>query len=817
MLRLVQECMNDLRSGWRVLAKSPGFSAVCILTLALGIGGVTATFSAIRAVLLKPLGYRDPDRLVRVAVDFPGRPRAASFTPIRLDEMRKAQSVEEMGSFLVALLGMTLTGGTEPEAIKSARVSSNFLHILGVEPALGRGFLPQEDRPEGPPVVLISSELWQRRFGSDPMITGKAATIDSAAYTIVGVLPPRFEFPLAGADVWLPKAYAAPTPPAMWPTIPAQIGFSRLRAGASIEQSQAEMDVLSHQYVLAHPELGDADPNSRVRITRMRDQLVGDVRTTLWLLFGAVGLVLLIACANVAGLLLARAASRSREFAVRVAVGAGRGRLIRQSLAESILLAAAGGIAGVVLALWGVSFIRQIDPSKLPRAGEIRLDPIVLGFALAISIATAILFGLLPSLRASRPDVGDLLRVQSAAATTRRGPAGFSARGLLVVAQVAMSTILLIGAALLLETVARLRRVDPGFQPANLLTMHISLPRSRYDPAKWRPFWEELVKRTEALPGVRRATVAQTLPLTVRYAVAITIAELPPVKVGERPLAQYVSIMPAYFRTLGIPLRRGREFNSGDTRGYRVIIDESLARRFWPQYPAGEDPIGRHVVFGAPQGRDTQYEIVGIVSSVRESGLAKDAQPEIYLPMAQNPVPTADLAVKTVGDPLRLANAVRGQVLAIDRDQPVSAIRTMEEIVEASIGQQRAAMLLLGSFAGVACLLAVIGIYGMIAYSVAQRTQEVGIRRALGAQEDDILRLVIAQGLRLTLSGVGFGIVGAFAATRVAQSLLFHTSPTDPATFAAIGILFVLVALLASYIPARRATRIDPMTALRVG
>jgi predicted permease len=721
-----------------------------MLTLAIGIGGNTATFSAIKAVLLKPLGYHDPDRLVRVAVDFPGRPRAASFTPIRLDQMRRARSVEEMGSFLVAPLSMTLTGGTEPEAIKSARVSSNFLHILGVEPALGRGFLPQEDRPEGPPVVLISSELWQRRFGSDPMITGKTANIDSSAYTIVGVLPPRFQFPFAGVDVWFPKAYAAPTAPAIWPTIPTLIGFARLKAGASMEQSRAEMDVLSHQYALAHPELGDADPNSRVRITRMRDQLVGDVRTTLWLLFGAVGLVLLITCANVASLLLARAASRSREFAVRVAVGAGRGRLLRQLLAESILLAAAGGVAGVVLAHWGVSFIRQIDPSKLPRAAEIRLDPIVLGFALAVSIATAMLFGLLPSLRASRPDVGDLLRAQGAATAARRGRVGFSARGLLVIAQVAMSTILLISAALLLETVARLRRVDPGFQPANLLTMHISLPRSRYDPSKWRPFWEELVRRTGALPGVRRATVAQTLPLTVRYAIPMALAELPPVKIGERPLAQYVSIMPAYFRTLGIPLRRGREFNDGDTRGNRrpvLIIDESLARRFWPQYPAGEDPIGQHVLFGAPQGRDNQYEIVGIVASVRESGLANDAQPEIYLPMAQTPVPMADLAVKTEGDPLRLANAVRGQVLAIDRDQPVSAIRTMEEIVETSIGQQRAAMLLLGSFAGMAWLLAMIGIYGVIAYSVAQRTQEVGIRRALGAQEDDILRLVIAQGL----------------------------------------------------------------------
>jgi putative ABC transport system permease protein len=591
-----------------------------------------------------------------------------------------------------------------------------------------------------------------------------------------------------------------------------------LKRSTTVEQARAEMNVLSRQYVLAHPGLGDADPNSTVRVLRMRDQLVADVRSTLLMLSGAVGFVLLIACANVASLLLARAASRSREFAVRMAVGAARGRMIRQLLAESLLLAFAGGVLGVFLAKWSLSFITRVNALNLPRVEEIRLDHMVLGFTTALSIATGILFGLFPSLRASRPDLAGLLRAQGADAAGRRGALVLSTRGLLIVAQVALSIVLLIGAALLLLSLARLHGVNPGFQSTNLLTMHISLPRARYDGPKQRAFWEELVRRVEALPGVRGAVVAQTLPMTVRYATPLSIAELPPVNIGERPLGQFVSITRGYFRTLGIQLRRGREFSDKDAPGSGpmvAIIDESLARRFWPGYPGGQDPIGRHLLLGTAQ--QGGIEIVGIVADVRELGLAADAQPEMYFPLAHSPVPTADLAVRTQGNPLHFAKAVRSQILEIDHDQPVSAISTMEDIVNASVGQRQLTMLLLGLFAGVALLLALVGIYGVIAYTIAQRTQELGIRRALGAQEGDILRLVIGQGLGLTLAGVAFGIGGALALTRLMKSLLFHTSATDPATYVGIALLFVAVALLASYIPARRAKRIDPMAALRVG
>jgi len=821
-VELLETLWQDCRYAWRLLLKSPGFTAVAVLTLALGIGGNTTMFTAIRAILLKPLDYRAPNQLLQVTVDYPGRPGFISFTPIRLEEMRAAPSLAELGSFLVAPLNLSLSGGAEPEAIRGARVSANFLHILGADPAVGRGFLPEEDQAGRPPVVLIGSDLWHRRFAGDPSITGKAMTLDSTPYTIVGVLPAGFQFPFVGLDVWLPNPFAVPqAPPQFWPSSPAQIGIARLKGDAGLEQARAELNGLSRRYVLAHPEMGDADPRSTVRVLRMQDQLVADVRPTLWLLFGAVGFVLLIACANIASLLLARGASRSREFAVRMAVGATRRRMIRQLLVESLMLALAGGALGVSLASWGLSSITRLSAFGLPRTGEIRLDHLVLGFTFVLSIVTTLLFGLFPSFRVSRPDLAGMLRLQGAGAAQageRRGMLLLSARGLLVTVQVALSVVLLIGASLLIKTLARLHNVDPGFHSENLLTMHVSLPGSRYDGAKRRAFWEELQRRVEALPGVRTATVAQTLPMTTRNATQMAIAELPAVKVAERPLGNYLSVLPGYFRTLGIPLRRGREFGSNDAPGSTpmvAIIDESLARRFWPGYPAGEDPIGRHLLLGdAQQGG---VEIVGVVGSVRAVGLAIDALPEIYIPMAHHPVTDADLGVRTEGDPLRLVSAVRSQVLEIDRDQPVSAVRTMEDIVDTSIGRRNLTMFLLSVFAGVAMLLAVVGIYGAIAYSVAQRTQEIAIRRALGAQESDILRLVIGQGLGLTVAGVAIGTAGALALTRFTKPLLFDTSATDPATFVSIALLFLVVASLASLIPARRAIHTDSMMGLRVG
>jgi predicted permease len=600
------------------------------------------------------------------------------------------------------------------------------------------------------------------------------------------------------------------------------MGFARLKPQVTLEQARAELNVLHRQYAAAHPGRGVSDASASMQVVWMRDQLVANVRPMLWMLFGAVGFVLLIACANVASLLLARAASRSREFAVRAALGAGRGRLIRQLLAESLALSAMGGALGVLLAQWGLHAITRVAALPLPRAGEIRVDGTVLGFTVALSMATGVLFGLFPSLAMSRPDLADVLRETGAAAgrglSSRRSLFGVSARGLLVVVQVALSIVLLIGAALLMQSFARLHSVDPGFQPANLLTMKIALPTARYDADQKRAaFFAELVRRVEAVPGVRAVSVVLKLPTTTRLGTDIHIAGRPDSD-GEQSV-QGQSITPGYLRTLGIALRRGRAFTARDNAAGSppvVMINEGLARRFWPDYPRGQDPVGQRISTGYDKAIGWM-EIVGIMADVRDLGLAEDAEPTVYLPTAVHPPQVAYLAARTEGDPRRFVNTIRSQALAIDSDQPVSDIRTMDEVIEASVGQRRLTMLLLGVFAGIALLLAMVGIYGVIAYSVAQRTQEVGIRRALGARPGDILRLVLGQALGLTLAGVALGIGGALAVNGVMKGLLFKVSATDPVTYAGIALLFVAVALAASYIPARRATRIDPMAALRVG
>jgi putative ABC transport system permease protein len=816
---------HDVLYALRTMRKNPTFAASAILTLALGIGGNTAIFTVIRTVLLKPLGYRDPGRLVRVTVDDSQQNNnAGNFSQERFQQMRAAaQSFAPLGAHFVATENVTLSGGAgEPESLKEARVSGNFLEILGVQPVLGRSFLPEEDTRGGPAVAMIGAALWKRRFGADPRIGGRTAILDSRPFTIIGVLPAGFAFPFTGVDVWVarPSEFSGIQPPA-WLRTPLLIGFGRLKPGVTLEQSRAELNVLNHQYVSGHPGQRDADPKAAMAVLWLRDQLVANVRPMLWMLFGAVGFVLLIACANVASLLLARASARSREFAVRSALGAPRSRLVIQLLAESLSLSVASGGLGLLLGQWSLSALTRVSAFNLPRAGEIRLDGLVLAFTIAISILTGLLFGLFPALRISRPDLADVLRERGTGSgpTTmrshvRRRLFGVTAGGLLVVVQVALSVVLLIGAALLMESLARLHAVDPGFRAANLLTMQVPLPPARYDTgAKREAFFEELVRRLETLGGVTGAAVALGLPTAPVWASPIAVAEQAPVALRDRPLAQFQTITPAYFRTLGIPLRRGRDLAERDNAPGApgvALINESLARCFWPAYPRGQDPVGQHVLMGV-----APLEIVGIAADVHESGLAGNAKPEWYVPSNLRPMQKGYLAVRTAGDPKRLVNAVRSQVLAIDRDQAVSDIGTMEEVLETTMGQRRLTLMLLAVFAAVALLLAVIGIYGVIAYAVTQRTQELGIRRALGAQQGDILRLVLGQGLVLALVGVAAGIAGAFWLTRVMTGLLFHVSATDPATFAGIAILLVAVALLASYIPARRATRIDPMAALR--
>lgn len=730
-----------------------------------------------------------------------------------------AQSFAELGAFS-GRDDLMLSGGAEPEVLSGVRVSASFLRILAVSPLRGRGFRPEEDAPGGTPAVMISAELWQRRFAGDAQIIGKTVTLAATSYFIIGVLPPRVQFPFPGVDLWL-------TAPSEWPRIqpesramsPFLTVFGRLKPGFSLAQANAEMRVIHRQYAIAHPTMLDAKPKTPVEVTPMKDDMVADVSSMLWMLFGAVGFVLLVACANVASLLLVRATSRSREMAVRAALGAARTRLVGQLLAESVLLSLSGGVLGVLLAAWSLRAIPLITAFDLPRAGEIHLDWLVIGFAAALSLVTGALFGLAPSLAASRPD---LIRTLRAGGEANQGvPRGIlsslNVRALLLVGQVALSIVLLIGAMLLIKSVWRLRGVDVGFDPAHLLTMQVSPPPVRYDVAQKRTsFFQELIRQLGSLPGVRSASAATSLPMTDYSGTPVQDAGKPLLKLNERLIATTVSITPGYFRTLAIPLRRGRDFSEKDTQDAQpvAIIDEALAHRFWPAYPRGQDPVGQRLWVGGVNPKSA--EIVGIAADVHQS-LESSAWPEtVYLCFAQNPQPSAMLAVRTDGDPLHFTSAMREQVRALGKDQAISAVQTMDNLVDEQVGQRRLLVILLGSFAGVALLLALIGIYGAVAYSVAQRTKEMGIRSALGAQQPDILRLVVTQGFRLALAGVALGLAGAYALTRLMESLLFHVSATDLPTFVGVALLFLLVALAASYIPARRATQIDPITALRI-
>jgi predicted permease len=805
----------------RTLRKNLLFAAVAVLTSAIGIGGSTAIFTVIRSVLLKPLQYRDPARLIRVTLNNAGQTEdPGNFSEERYREIRSSRSLSSLAVHLTSIENVTLAGGGfEPELLREARVSANFLETLGVRPALGRAFLHDEDTHGGPVVAMISASLWKRRFGANPRIAGLSAIIDSTPHTIIGVLPEGFAFPFAGLDVWVtrPSEFSGLQQPSAWLNTPLLIGFGRLASGVSVEQARAELNLLNRSYDAAHPGLSRTDPNATIRVALLSDYLVANVRPMLWLLFGAVGLTLLIACANVASLLLARAASRSGEFALRVALGAPRSRLVMQLLAESLVLAVVGGVLGLLTGQWSLSTLVHWNGFDLPRAAEIGLDGLVLAFNAALSILAGLLFGLMPALQATRPDLAYALRDQgkgSASWGARRNVLGISARELLVMGQMALTIVLLIAGALLLRSIVRLRSVDPGFQPANLLTMQVPLPAATYNtPSKRLAFYDELFRRLKGMPGVRGASVSLTLPTVPTWQTPMAVAEQPPVAPQNRPFAQFQSVTPGYFGTLGIRLRRGRDLSARDEAegAQRVtVINESLARRFWPAYPAGQDPVGQHLLMGS-----SPVEIVGIVADTHEAGPAADTAPEWYLPLRLRPPQSGYVAVRTQGDPKRLVDAIRKQVLAIDKSQAISEVKTMDEVLDASEGRRHMAFLLLGSFAGAALLLAMVGIYGVVAYSVAQRTKELGIRRALGAREADVLRLVLRQALTMALVGVAVGLGCAYSLTWTMEKFLFRISPVDPVTFAGVALVFVMVSLAASFVPAWRATMVDPMTSLR--
>jgi putative ABC transport system permease protein len=705
---------------------------------------------------------------------------------------------------------VNLTGVAEPERIQGVVATTNIFQTLGVEPLMGRAFLPEEEKVGSPRAVILSHGLWQRRFGSDPSLVGKTLTLNGNQTTVVGIMPPGFQlqFPISlQVDMWLPMRID-----------PSQAGrkahylyvLGRLKPGVSLEQAQSGMSTIAAGLQQQYPET-NADKSAHV--IQLHKQLVGNIQSYLYVLFAAVGFVLLIACANVANLLLARVAARHKEVAIRIALGAGRLRLIRQLLTESLMLSFCGGLLGLLIAYWGIDLLVALTPSDVPRLSEIGLHGPVFGWTLLISILTGVLFGLAPALQASKPDLNEALKESGGRSTG--GLQRSRIRSLLVVTEVALALVLLICAGLMIKSFARLQQVSPGFEPKNLLTMNISLPRQKYkEDQQANVFFDQLFQRLRAVPGVVAVGGIDPLPLSDSNSTTGFLVEGGPVlAVADRPEAGQRNVTPDYFQAMRIPVLKGRAFTDQDRENTprAMIVNEALARRYWPD----GDAIGKRLGFEDDAAKQYWWEIVGVVGNVKHERLDAEAKPEVFFPYQQSPSNFMTLVVRTSSDPSNMIATVREQVLAIDRDQPVFDIKTMEQRLAKSVAQSRFLMLLLGVFSALALTLAAVGIYGVMAYVVTQRTHEIGIRIALGAQPRDVLKMVVGQGMMLTLIGVGIGLVAAFALTRLMASLLYGVTATDPWTFTAVAVVLSLVALLASFIPARRATKVDPMVALR--
>jgi putative ABC transport system permease protein len=807
---------QDLRYGARMLARNPGFTAVAVLTLALGIGANTAIFSVVNAVLLRPFPYNDPSR---VAVVWEtqlqqGLPYMYAAPPNYADWREQNQVFEEMAAFSPE--GFFLAQEDEPVRVRGAEVSASLFRVLGVSPFVGRAFSPEEDQPGRGQVVLLSHGLWQSRFGAGPAVIGQAITLNQQSYTVLGIMPPDFAFPppidLEGSapyqrtDLWVPLAMdlEGGQRGAHYMTV-----IARLKPGVSLQRAEAEMNVIARRL---EQEFPNSNTGWGITLVPLDQQVLGEARPALLVLLGAVGFVLLIACVNVANLLLARSATRQKEFAIRSALGAPRARLARQLLTESTLLALLGGGAGLLLALWGMDSLLKLAPRNVPRLEEAGIDLWVISFTLAVSLLTGLLFGLAPPFQSSSPRLNQWLK--EGGRTAVQGAGHIRLRGVLVVTEIALSLVLLVGAGLLFKSFLQLRGVDPGFQSENVLTLRLSLPQTKYPQAAQRiAAYSEIEQRILDLPGVESAGFIYDIPLAAdRQGTSFQIEGEPPPGPNENRQINFTFVTPGYLRAMGIPLLRGRFFTEQDGRETEevIIINETLARRFFSQ----EDPTGKRLFLGF--STQVARRIVGVVGDVKHDTLTRDYAPAVYVPYYQVPWSgRMSLAVRSSAQPSAVLASVREQIRSVDRDLPVFSVMTMNQVLSNSVAQPRFSTLMLGVFAGVALLLAAVGIYGVISYSVSQRTHEMGIRMALGAQPRDIFRLVVGQGMVLTLIGVGVGLAASFALTRFLESLLFGVSATDPATFAGVSVLLAAVALLACYLPARRATRVDPLVALR--
>jgi predicted permease len=806
-LRPFEEMWQDLRYGIRKLRMSPGFTLVAVMTLALGIGANTAIFSVVNAVLLRPLPFEAPEQLVRV---FGTSARRSSFSRphsyLNFNDLRaQNQSFEAMAAY--GAVTSALSGADAPEQITGVISSGDIFQVLKTKPLLGRLLAPEDERPGGSPVVVISHGLWRRRFGGDPHIVGRSIRLDGREREVVGVTPAdfRFEFVTTAADFWTPIDPSVSEFQQRGAIFLEAIG--RLKPGVSVAQANADMGViasrLEQQYQNSNAGVG-------VRLAPAQEELVGDVRPTLLVLLGAVGFVLLIACANVANLLLARSAGRYREIAVRSALGAWRGRIVRQLLTESRLLAFVGGLLGLLFALWGVKLLSAFVPENVPRFGETSIDLRVLGFTLAASVLTGLLFGIAPALQSSRFDLNEALKEGGRGGSDGRGRK--RVRSLLMVSEVALSLVLLVGAGLLIKSFVKLRNTDPGFDPDNTLTASVSLAAVRYDSdEKIDDFYRRLIERVRALPGVASVGGVTPLPLSDNnMAFSFSVVGQPPPPPEQRQAASARVVTPDYFRAQGVPLRKGRVFNEADKAGApnTIIVNEAFARRYLP----GDEPLGQRLKLGI---NSIEGEIVGVVGDVRGMSLATPGTPEYYIPEAAVAFSDMSLVIRTTGDPASLTPALRQVVAEMDKDQPLYDVRTMDSLVARSVARQRFSMTLVGVFAVLAMLLSAVGIFSVMSFLVAQRTHEIGIRMALGARPGDILSMVVRHGIVLTLVGVAVGLAASFALTRLMSGLLYEVSATDPVVYGGITALLAAVALAACYIPARRATKVDPLIALR--